>query len=157
MFRKNHSQAKFLLTWKTFPWINEVREDVYCRGGKFKINGGLSQKLKHTATAKHQSMENKMKNQIRITSTTHSNQIVLLYLQIIKKSVMVKFNKQFTLLKLTSLSLHVCTTVRNLQKYFQIQRKRCRISNLKLKWKIWHCTVYKRNIRVRIPKWTIYL
>ena len=103
------------------------------RGGKFKINGGLSQKLKHTATAKHQSMENKMKNQIRITSTTHSNQIVLLYLQIIKKSVMVKFNKQFTLLTLTSLSLHVCTTVRNLQKYFQIQRKRCRISNLKLK------------------------
>ena len=95
MFRKNHSQAKFLLTWKTFPWINEVREDVYCRGGKFKINGGLSQKLKHTATAKHQSMENKMKNQIRVTSTTHSNQIVLLYLQIIKKSVMLKFNKQF--------------------------------------------------------------
>lgn len=30
MFRKNNLEPKFLLTWKkTFPWISEVREDVY--------------------------------------------------------------------------------------------------------------------------------
>lgn len=81
MFRKNNLQPRFLLTWKkTFPWISEVREDVYyakcsLRGdGKLKIdNGGLSQVHRRVSFVKHQSMENKMKNQIRLTSTTHSN------------------------------------------------------------------------------------
>ena len=81
MFRKNNLQPRFLLTWKkTFPWINEVREDVYyakcslCGDGKLKIdNRGLSQVHRRVSFVKHQSMENKMKNQIRLTSTTHSN------------------------------------------------------------------------------------
>ena len=42
--------------------------------GNFKIdNGGLSS-AQTCLIVKHQSMENKMKNQIRLIATTHSNQ-----------------------------------------------------------------------------------